>query len=108
MIQNRIVTVACNILEFRINHTVNGQPYELKDGEYYQVVVSEDGEPGSIAWKFISYSPDCSVPLGVSAGTYYMEICLVKNGQFQVILPAADERHKPLNQLIVFERVSFA
>lgn len=106
MIQNRIVTVEGNMVDFHINHTENGIKYELKDGEIYRIVISSDGEAGSVLVSIDSYSSDCSFEAGISEGVYVIEICLVRNGQSQVILPAVDERHRPLNQLIVLRRVS--
>lgn len=106
MILNRLITAQGNTLRFHVNHTVNGEPYELQDGEKYYMAIASEDDPDTVLLNCVWNSSDFEMELELDEGIYIFEICLSKNLERQVIIPALDERHRPLNQLIILRRLS--
>lgn len=105
MILSRLVTAEGNALKFRVNHTVNGEPYELSEGERYYFTFAPEENPEQRVLIFSAPFSDIDTPHGLSAGKYIFEISVGDNTAHQVIVPALDENNKPLTQLIVLRRI---
>lgn len=106
MILNRLVTTEGNNLCFRINHTVNGKPYELSQGERYYIAIAAENDPDNLISIYSAPFADIEVVHQFSEGRYVFEISVGDDSFRQVIMPALDDKKKPLTQLIVLRRIS--
>lgn len=106
MILNRLVTTEGNNLSFRINHTVNGKAYELADGERYYMAIAKEDDPENVISTYSAPFADIEVVHQFSEGRYVFEISIGDDSFRQVIMPALDDKRKPLTQLIVLRRIS--
>ena len=107
MILNRLVITQGDPLRFRVNHTENGEPYELgKNEKYFFAVGLENSEEPMLFYTF-NYNPDFDMQLTIEEGSYVFEVGIVddETGVSRVILPAFDERRRPLNQFLVLRRI---
>lgn len=105
MIINRLITTQGNNLRFHINHTVDGEPYKLKTGEKYYMAVATESQPDKIVMNYMWDGADFDMETELEDGIYVFEISLNTNTGREVIMPALDERHRPLNQLIILRRL---
>ncbi len=105
MIQNRLITAEGNILRFHVNHTVNGEAYELSENEWYYFSVAPEDDPENLVMTNFRVDGDFEFRIDLDAGSYVFELSLYDGETRQVIIPALDERNRPLNQLIVLRRL---
>lgn len=105
MIVNRLITTQGNNLRFHVNHTVNGEQYELKDGERYYMAVASESVPDKIVMNYMWDGADFDMEPSLEDGIYVFEISLDTGNGREVIIPALDERNRPLNQLIILRRL---
>lgn len=105
MIQNRLITAEGNMLRFHVNHTVNGEVYKLSENERYYFSVAPEDDPGNILFTNLRVDGDFEFRIDIEAGMYVFELSLYDGKTRQVIIPALDERNRPLNQLIVLRRL---
>lgn len=105
MILNRLIVPEGNNLVFDINHTVDGEKYQLKENETYYMKVGEKNSPYNILTTFESESAHFEVNSELSFGEYVFEIGINDGKLGVVILPAFDEKNRPLNQLLVLRRL---
>lgn len=106
MIVNRLIFPEGNKLEFNVEHHENEKLYDLAKGEFYYIKISESVEPFTVREQFLSDSSHFSVPTALGDGEYVFEIGIMdKNGKYRIILPAVDERLRPLNQMLILRRL---
>jgi len=106
MILNRLIFPEGNKLEFNIEHHENDKLYKLEKGEFYYIKISDAVEPFTIREQFLCDGSHFSVPTTLPDGEYVFEIGIMdKNAKFRIILPAVDERLRPLNQLLILRRL---
>ena len=106
MILNRLVTTEGNNLSFHINHTVNGKPYVLSEGERYYIAIAKESEPENLISTYSAPFADIEVVHQFEEGRYVFEISIGDDSFRQVIMPALDDKHRPLTELIVLRRIS--
>lgn len=106
MVLNRLIITQGDPLMFHINHTENGSVYSLKPKESYFLAITTDTDYNGSIFYFYSKGPDFDVNINLEEGMYAFEIGIKNDdGPTRVILPAMDERRRPLNQLIVLRRL---
>lgn len=106
MILNRLIITQGDPLRFHLNHTENGEVYQLADNELYFLAITNEDNPGQTMAYCFNTSPDFEIYLSLDEGSYVFEIGIKNDsGDSRVILPAIDERHRALNQLIVLRRL---
>lgn len=109
MIINRLVIPEYNDINFVVNHTENGEIYNLPPDCRYYIIVAEDEAPFEPVCFCESDSRHFCFSQSFPVGEYIFEVGIInKNGERTVILPSLDERLKPLNQLIVLRRLNHA
>lgn len=107
MILNRLIVPEYNDLNFVLNHTENGEKYQLPVNSRYYIIVSESAEPFEKIFFHTSETEYFNISTDIPEGEYIFEIGVVRgDGERTVILPALDERLRPLNQLIVLRRLT--
>ncbi len=105
---NLLTTVKGNALSFYVNHNVDGEIYELSEGEKYSFNVSKSlsddvpciaAKSDTASFKIDTNSLEC--------GSYYFEIGIVSaSGVETIISPATDKDGNRLNTLIITERIN--
>ncbi|MBQ8209917.1 MAG: hypothetical protein IJZ35_04985 [Clostridia bacterium] len=106
MILNRLVITQGDPLRFHLNHTENGEVYQLAEGEEYFLSVTNEENPGQSVLHFHNSDADFEIYLNLDEGSYVFELGVrTEDGDTRVILPALDERHRALNQLLVLRRL---
>ncbi len=106
MILNRLIFPEGNKLVFNVDHHENEKKYELARDEMYYMVISEPVEPFTVKETFLSDSNHFAVYSSLKEGEYVFEIGITDSSlQRRIILPAVDERHRPLNQLLILRRL---
>lgn len=106
VILNRIIITEGNRLRFHVNHTVNNEDYVLKDGEKYHMTIAAEDNPEAVIFSSQWTGSDFDMKPNLKEGIYVFEISFNDGTSTEVIMPALDERHRPLNQLIVLRRLS--
>ncbi len=106
MILNRLIFPENNDINFVLSHTENGEKYELPSNCRYYIIISGSSEPFEkvcfyeTETQFFNFSPE------IPAGEYIFEIGMLNEENVRtVILPALDERLRPMNQLLVLRRL---
>ena len=106
MIQNRLIVPQQNNLRFVLDHTENDEKYNLAENSRYYIIISESAEPFEKRLFHKSESEYFNVFINLPDGEYVFEIGIIdENDKRTVILPALDERLRPLNQLLVLRRL---
>lgn len=106
MILNRLVITQGDPVRFHLNHSENGEIYQLGDGERYFATIAKEADPDEVMANLYPTDADFDFPLNLEEGSYVFEVGLISaDGEKRVILPALDERHRPLNQLLVLRRL---
>lgn len=106
MIINRLIIPEGNDLDFRIVHHENENLYKLAKGEFYYIKVSDPVEPFTVKEMVLCDNDHFLMSTSLTEGEYVFEIGIKgPNGASRIILPAIDERHRPLNQLLVLRRL---
>lgn len=105
MILNRLIVPEGNNLVFDINHTVDGEKYQLKENEMYYIKIGEKNSPYDILTTFETQSGHFEFNCGLSFGEYVFEIGINDGDLGVVILPAFDEKNRPVNQLLILRRL---
>lgn len=105
---NLLTTVKGNVLSFYVNHIVDGEVYELSEGERYSFNVSKSlsndvpciaVKSDTVTFKVDTNSLDC--------GSYYFEIGIVSSSGVETIIsPATDKDGNRVNTLIITERIN--
>lgn len=107
MILNRLIIPELNDLNFVLNHTENGEKYQLSEDSKYYIIVSKSAEPFEKLFFYETETEFFNVSNNLPEGEYIFEIGIInKNDVRTVILPALDERLRPLNQLLVLRRLT--
>lgn len=107
MILNRLIVPEGNSINFVLNHTENGEKYILPEGGSYYIIISEPAEPFEQVATCESENEYFSFPADLSAGEYIFEVGMNSSeGIRTVILPALDERLRPMNQLLILRRLN--
>lgn len=107
MIINRLIIPECNDLNFILNHTENGEKYQLPGNSRYYIIVSKPTEPFEKLFFYTTENEYFNVTTDIPEGEYIFEIGMINSKDARtVILPALDERLRPLNQLLVLRRLS--
>ncbi len=107
MIVNRLIVPEYNDINFVIDHTENGEKYQLPEGYRYYIIIAASSEPFTPICYAVSESEYMSFSPELSEGDYIFELGLITaNGKKSVILPALDERLRPVNQLLVLRRLN--
>ncbi|MBR5232974.1 MAG: hypothetical protein IKW03_02070 [Clostridia bacterium] len=108
MIINRLIVPEGNKLEFNVEHHENDKLYELAEGELYYIKISDSVDPFTLRAYILSQNSHFSFPLTIEEGEYVFEIGILDERQdSRIILPALDERHRPLNQLLILRRLEY-
>lgn len=106
MILNRLIVTQGDPLRFHINHTENGEVYQLADDEEYFVSIATEEDPGQLIVYFCNADADFEVYVNLSEGAYVFEVGIKSDdGSSRVILPAVDERYRAINQILVLRRL---
>lgn len=106
MVLNRLVITHGDTIRFHLNHTENEEEYQLCDGEKYFFAVAREDESHSMLFYTYNQSADFDMALSLDEGFYVFELGIIDaQGNSRVILPAVDERHRAINQLIVLRRI---
>lgn len=105
MILNRLIVTRGNTLEFHLNYIVDDEEYSLKSSEYYYINIASADAPNILLSTYTWRSNDFSNKVALSAGIYVFEIGIRSSSTTKVLVPALDERNRPLNQLIVLKRL---
>ena len=107
MILNRLIIPECNELNFILNHTENGEKYQLPGNSKYYIIVSKPTEPFEKLFFYTTDTEYFNVETDIPEGEYIFEIGMINSKDRRtVILPALDERLRPLNQLLVLRRLT--
>lgn len=106
MILNRLIIPEQNSLDFVLNHTENGEKYQLAPDSEYYILISKPTEPFEKVFFYKSATEHFNVPTDIPEGEYIFEVGIIDiNAVRTVILPALDERLRPVNQLLVLRRL---
>lgn len=106
MILNRLIVPEQNELNFVLRHTENGEKYILPGSCRYYMVISKPDEPFETVLIHESSTEYFSFPVDMPVGEYIFEVGMLNaDSERTVILPALDERLRPLNQLFVLRRL---
>ncbi len=106
MILNRIVITEGDPLRFHVNHTENGEIYEKGTGETYFATIAMEDNPDILVASLNPTTADFDFPLNLSEGSYVFEVGIKSaDGDKRILLPALDERHNALNQILVLRRL---
>lgn len=106
MVLNRLIITQGDPLRFHLNHTENGEVYQLAEDEIYFLAIAKDENPENAMVCFFNNSQDFEVYLSLEEGSYVFEVGIKNDsGASRVILPSVDERRRALNQLIVLRRL---
>ena len=109
MIVNRLIISEYNNIDFVINHTENGEKYTLPAGYRYYMTIAESNEPFAYIDQAVSKDEHMHFNGNLTEGVYIFELGTISpQGDMQVILPALDEKHRPMNQIIVLRRLKYA
>lgn len=109
MIINRLIIPEYNDINFVVNHTENGEIYNLPSDYRYYIIVAKGENPYETVCFYESDNRHFNFSQSFPVGEYIFEVGIINgNGERTVILPSLDERQKPLNQLIVLRRLSYA
>ena len=109
MIVNRLIASEYNDIDFVINHTENGEKYTLPEGYRYYMTIAESNEPFRFVAQAVSDDEHMHFSGSLAEGVYIFELGTISpQGDMQVILPALDEKHRPMNQIIVLRRLKYA
>ncbi len=107
MILNRMIFPCGNKIEFTVSHNENENKYVLEDNERYYIVISEASTQFRVLQREESNTNHFSFETDLSYGDYVFEIGIIDGkGNMRVILPAVDERLRPLNQLLLLRRMT--
>lgn len=102
MILNRIIITQGDPLRFHVNHTEKGEAYELGTGESYFATIALENDPDILVARLNPTTADFDFPLNLSEGSYVFEVGIIAaDGTKRILLPALDERHNALNQILV-------
>ncbi len=106
MILNRLIVPYANQIRFDIEHHENDEKYALKPGERYYIYICMPDAPFSLLQREISSSNHFEFDCDLEYGEYIFEVGILNSsGATRVVLPALDERMRPLNQLLILRRV---
>ncbi len=106
MILNRLIIPEHNELNFVLRHTENGEKYALPDSSRYYMIISKPDEPFEKVLFNETDTEYFSFPVDIPVGEYIFEVGIVNDdSERTVILPALDERLRPLNQLFILRRL---
>lgn len=106
MILNRLIIPEHNKLNFVLRHTENGEKYELPASCRYYMIISKPTEPFENVHFYESDTEYFSFSVEIPVGEYIFEVGIINGASERtVILPALDERLRPLNQLFVLRRL---
>lgn len=106
MVLNRLIITQGDPLRFHLNHTENGEVYQLADGEEYFLAVAREDCPEQMIFYCFNTCPDFEIYLSIDEGRYVFEVGIKNDsGDSRVILPSLDDRLRALNQLIVLRRL---
>lgn len=109
MIVNRLITTEYNDIDFVVDHTENGEKYVLPDGFKYYMTIAEGTEPFGYVARAVSADEHMHFSGSLTEGEYIFELgILTPSGDSRVILPALDEKLRPMNQIIVLRRLKYA
>lgn len=107
MIVNRLIVPEYNDINFVIDHTENGEKYLLPEGYRYYIIIAQSSEPFTPLCYTVSDSEHMNFSPELGEGEYIFELGLITaDGRKSVILPALDERLKPINQILVLRRLN--
>lgn len=107
MILNRLIFPEYNNMNFVLKHTENGEKYQLPNGGKYYIIISEAVEPFEKICVHESETEHFNFSAEIPEGEYIFEVGMTDgNAVRRVILPALDEKLRPLNQLIVLRRLT--
>lgn len=106
MILNRLIIPEQNNLNFVLNHTENGEKYHLAPDSEYYILISKPTEPFEKISFHKSETEHFNISADIPEGEYIFEVGMIDgNAVRTVILPALDEKLRPLNQLLVLRRL---
>ena len=106
MILNRLIIPEHNDLSFVLRHTENGEKFVLPESCRYYMIISKPYEPFEKVFFNETDSENFCFPIEIPVGEYIFEVGMIDgNSHRRVILPALDERLRPLNQLFVLRRL---
>ena len=106
MILNRLIIPEHNDLSFVFRHTENGEKFVLPESCRYYMIISKPYEPFENVLFNETDSENFCFPTEIPVGEYIFEVGMIDgNSHRRVILPALDERLRPLNQLLVLRRL---
>lgn len=109
MIINRLIVSEYNDIDFVINHTENGEKYTLPADHRYYMIIAESNEPFGFVAQATSEDEHMHFNCNLNEGVYVFELGTIgPQGDMQVVLPALDEKLRPMNQLIVLRRLKYA
>ena len=109
MIVNRLVAAEYNDLDFVIDHTENGEACTLPEGSRYYMMIARSSEPVEFVAQAFSEDKHMHFDGSLSEGEYIFELGIItRDGNSRVILPALDEKLRPMNQIIVLRRLKNA
>ena len=107
MIINRLIVPEGNRIRFNLEHHENDRLYKLEKGEFYYVRISEPVEPFKSREMILCDTNHFDFETGLEYGEYVFEVGIMDSqGEYTVILPAIDERFRPLNQLLILRRLA--
>lgn len=107
MILNRLIFPEGNSINFMLNHTENGNKYVLPQGGNYYIIISKPEEPFEQVAACTSENEYFNFTADLTAGEYIFEVGLnFADGTRTVILPALDERLRPMNQILILRRLN--
>ena len=106
MIQNRLIIPEQNNLRFVLEYTEDDEKYNLAENSRYYIIISDSTEPFEKRLFHKSENEYFNVFANLPDGEYDFEIGIIDEKEKRtVILPALDERLRPLNQLLVLRRL---
>lgn len=106
MILNRLIVPENNDINFILNHTENGEKYDLPYNCRYYIIISKPVKPFEKVYFYETETEYFNMAAEIPMGEYIFEVGIINDENVRtVILPALDERLRPMNQLLILRRL---